>query len=108
MNQQVPNLLIVEDEPITRSQLATHFEKEGYHVYSLEDAHGADELISENNIELCLIDINLPGKDGLTLTRELRSKSDIGIILVTVKMSRLIASSAWKVAQMTTWLSHLT
>jgi two-component system torCAD operon response regulator TorR len=80
-----PNILIIEDEPITRAKLTAHFKKEGYEVFSLEDANGAEEIVSEQGIELCLVDINLPGKDGLTLTRELRSKSDVGIILVTGK-----------------------
>ena len=78
-------LLIVEDEPITRSKLAAHFEKEGYEVVCREDGNDTLDLVSEENIELCLIDINLPGKDGLTLTRELRASSDVGIILVTGK-----------------------
>jgi len=85
MTQQPTNLLIVEDEPITRAQLAAHFEKEGYHVFTKEDANGVEALVSEQDIELCLVDINLPGKDGLTLTRELRNSSDVGIILVTGK-----------------------
>ncbi|HKI73385.1 MAG TPA: response regulator [Pseudomonadales bacterium] len=85
MAQVIANLLIIEDEPITRSQLAAHFEKEGYKVSVKEDADGADKVISADDIDICLIDINLPGKDGLTLTRELRANSDVGIILVTGK-----------------------
>jgi len=85
MSQVIANLLIIEDEPITRSQLAAHFEKEGYHVVVREDAEGAAKIVSSENIDICLVDINLPGKDGLTLTRELRTHSDVGIILVTGK-----------------------
>lgn len=85
MTAQQTNLLIIEDEPITRSQLSAHFEKEGYQVTAKDNAEGVEDLISEQNIDVCLIDINLPGKDGLTLTRELRTISDVGIILVTGK-----------------------
>ncbi len=85
MSDGVTNLLVIEDEPITRSQLAAHFEKEGYKVFTREDATDIESLIEAEDIALCLIDINLPGKDGLTLTRELRNQSDIGIILVTGK-----------------------
>lgn len=85
MDLQHNNLLVIEDEPITRSQLSTHFEKEGYNVTALENADGVERLIEELGIDVCLIDINLPGKDGLTLTRELRTRSDVGIILVTGK-----------------------
>ncbi|MBT4491826.1 MAG: response regulator [Gammaproteobacteria bacterium] len=85
MNESLANLLIVEDEPITRSQLTAHFEKEGYAVMTSEDAEGVVDSIEDNLVDICLIDINLPGKDGLTLTRELRATSDLGIILVTGK-----------------------
>lgn len=85
MPQDTANLLIIEDEPITRSQLAAHFEKEGYTVTVREDAEGAPGIVSSEHIDVCLVDINLPGKDGLTLTRELRAASDVGIILVTGK-----------------------
>ncbi|MBD3648550.1 MAG: response regulator [Pseudomonadales bacterium] len=83
------NLLIVEDEPITRSQLAAHFEKEGYRVIAREDAEDVEKTVAEEKIDICLIDINLPGKDGLTLTRELRAQGDVGIILVTGKNEQI-------------------
>jgi two-component system torCAD operon response regulator TorR len=85
MSEHLANLLIVEDEPITRSQLTSHFEKEGYAVTCSGNADGVLDRISDGDIDVCLIDINLPGKDGLTLTRELRAASDVGIILVTGK-----------------------
>ena len=85
MTPPASNLLIIEDEPITRTQLVAYFEKEGYTVYTKPDAEGVESLISNQDIDLCLMDINLPGKDGLTLTRELRVGSDVGIILVTGK-----------------------
>lgn len=78
-------LLVIEDEPITRTQLAAHFQREGYTVLARENASDVEETIKNENVDICLIDINLPGKDGLTLTRELRSRSDVGIILVTGK-----------------------
>lgn len=85
MDQVAANLLVIEDEPITRSQLAAQFEKEGFHVVVKEDASEVDKLVASEKIDICLVDINLPGKDGLTLTRELRAQSDVGIILVTGK-----------------------
>lgn len=85
MTDSPTHLLIVEDEPITRSQLKAHFEKEGFKVSTAENAENVVTRLEEDDIDVCLIDINLPGKDGLTLTRELRTTSDIGIILVTGK-----------------------
>jgi two-component system torCAD operon response regulator TorR len=89
MNEQVAHILIIEDEPITRRQLSSHFEREGYTVTDVADADGVLERIGEGSIDLCLLDINLPGKDGLTLTREIRAKFDIGIILVTGKDNQI-------------------
>ena len=77
--------MVIEDEPITRSQLAAHFEKEGYDVIQAESAEDVARVVNDEAVDICLVDINLPGKDGLTLTRELRATSDIGIILVTGK-----------------------
>ena len=65
MVNNAANLLIIEDEPITRSQLAAHVEKEGYNVFTKDNAADVEKLINDEGIELCLIDINLPGKDGL-------------------------------------------
>jgi|TARA_B110000196_G_scaffold289524_1_gene275184 DNA-binding response OmpR family regulator len=85
MSDNITNLLIIEEEPITRNQLTAHFEKEGYRVYAQDTAENTIKLNDYNHIEVCLVDIHLPGKDGLTLTRELRTHSDIGIILVSGK-----------------------
>ncbi len=80
-----PHIMIVEDEPASRSLLVSYFEREGYRVSESEQADGLLERIEHEDIELILLDINLPGKDGLTLTRELRAASKVGIILVTAK-----------------------
>jgi len=71
MIEQFTNLLIIEDEPFTRVQLSAHFEKEGYTVYAKQDADGVADFVKEKDIDLVLLHINFPGKDGLTLTREL-------------------------------------
>jgi len=83
--QTSPHILIVEDDFASRSLLVSYFENEGYRVS--ETDHGDDlcHRVQEESVELVLLDINLPGKDGLTLTRELRAQSRVGIILVTSK-----------------------
>lgn len=80
-----PHILVVEDDPASRSLLVSHFENEGYRLSETDQAEHALSLIEHEDIDLVLLDIRLPGKDGLTLTRELRALSDIGIILVTAK-----------------------
>lgn len=86
---EIEHILIVEDEPITREQLVSYFEEEGFRVTSTGSGDDVQSLIDENEIILVLLDIKLPGKDGLTLTREIRVNSDIGIILVTSKQEQI-------------------
>lgn len=76
-------ILVVDDEPITRQCLSSYFEEEGYRVFCAETAEQAEGILSGEAIDVILLDIRLPGKDGLTLTRELRVHSEVGIILVT-------------------------
>ena len=83
------HILIVEDEPITRQQLVAYFEEEGFRVSSTDSGDEVQKIIDETNVVLLLLDIKLPGKDGLTLTREIRANSDIGIILVTSKQEQI-------------------
>jgi len=83
------HILVVEDEPITREQLVSYFEEEGFRVTALGSGDEVISTINSTQITLVLLDIRLPGKDGLTLTREIRAISDIGIILVTSKLEQI-------------------
>ncbi|MCR9261975.1 MAG: response regulator [Pseudomonadaceae bacterium] len=83
------HILIVEDEPITREQLVAYFEDEGFRVSSTGSGDEVQKIVEDTDVILVLLDIKLPGKDGLTLTREIRAHSDIGIILVTSKQEQI-------------------
>ena len=83
------HILIVEDEPITREQLVSYFEEEGFKVSSTGSGDDVLPMIQNQGVNLILLDIKLPGKDGLTLTREIRAHSDVGIILVTSKNEQI-------------------
>ena len=83
------HILVVEDEPITREQLVAYFEEEGFKVTSTGSGDEVLSLVQNSDIILVLLDIKLPGKDGLTLTREIRVQSDLGIILVTSKQEQI-------------------
>ncbi|GAA0700448.1 response regulator [Marinobacterium maritimum] len=79
------HILIVEDDLASRSLLVSYFENAGYRVSETDNADHLGERIDQDAVDLVLLDISLPGKDGLTVTRELRAKSAVGIILVTSK-----------------------
>ena len=89
MAEQQDHILIVEDEPITRDQLVSYFEDEGFKVTSTGSGDEVLPIVMDSDVILVLLDIKLPGKDGLTLTREIRGQSDIGIILVTSKQEQI-------------------
>lgn len=84
-NRKQTTILIVEDDTASRALLVSYFDQEGYHVLETDRADDLLERIEDEQIDLILLDINLPGKDGLTVTREIRAESKVGIILVTSK-----------------------
>ena len=83
------HILVVEDEPVARAQLVCHFEDAGFHVTALHSGESLVDQVVGSDVTLVLLDIKMPGDDGLTLTRELRSRSDVGIILVTGQQERV-------------------
>ncbi len=79
------HILIVEDDRTTRLRLAAYLREQGHRVSEAENAPEMEQIIELDPPELLLVDINLEGKDGLTITREQRSASRIGIILLTAR-----------------------
>jgi two-component system, OmpR family, response regulator len=78
-----PRVLIVDDDPVIRELLASYLQRDGYVVHCAETAEQAEAHLLQQPVDLLMLDIRLPGKDGLTLTRELRVRSEVGIILIT-------------------------
>lgn len=83
------SILVVDDDPLTRACLAEYFSAEGYAVREADTAEAAESALAEQMADLVLLDIRLPHKDGLTLTRELRVRSEIGIILISGRQDEL-------------------
>ncbi|WP_339463371.1 response regulator [Pseudomonas sp. EA_105y_Pfl2_R69] len=78
-----PRVLIVDDDPVIRELLASYLQRDGFVVHCAETAEQAEAHLLQQPVDLLMLDIRLPGKDGLTLTRELRVRSEVGIILIT-------------------------
>ncbi len=81
--QTSPCILIVEDEIVTRNTLKSIFEAEGYTVHEANDGSDMNRILSENSINLIIMDINLPGKNGLLLARELREQANVALMFLT-------------------------
>jgi len=76
-------ILIVEDEDVTRFNLRNLFEAEGYQVFEAVDGESMASMLNQQAINLVIMDINLPGKNGLLLGRELASNKNLGLIFLT-------------------------
>ena len=80
---QTPHILIVEDEQVTRNTLKSIFEAEGYTVFEANDGAEMHQMLSDHPVHLVIMDINLPGKNGLLLARELREQGDMALMFLT-------------------------
>ena len=76
------HILVVDDEPDIRESFQEYLEMNGYRVSAAADAAEARRLVDENDIDLALLDISMPGEDGLSLARFLREHTDLAIIMV--------------------------
>lgn len=77
------NLLIVEDDITIRQGLKFYLEQENFNVMSVEFASDAIKTISNNHIDLILLDVNLPDMNGFELFKEIKKIKDIPIIFLT-------------------------
>ena len=82
-------IIIVEDTEKIRNELKEFLSKYGYDVKVPEDFKNIINYIFEENPDLILLDINLPVFDGYYICREIRSKSDVPIIIVTSRDSEM-------------------
>ena len=84
-----PNILIVEDEPKIAALLAEYLEAAHYRVQVLHEGTQAAEYVREHAPVLVLLDLMLPGKDGLAVTREIRAFSQVPIIMLTARIEEI-------------------
>ena len=76
-------ILIVEDDASVRKMLAEYLGTHGYEVVQADRGTAMREAVERSLPDVVLLDVNLPGEDGLTLARFLRERFDVGIIIVT-------------------------
>ena len=96
-------LLVVDDDPSVRAMLVEYLGGHGYDVRAADGGAAMRAEIERDLPDLVLLDIRMPGEDGLTLARFLRERYDVGIIMVTgARATSSTASSASRSAPTTT------
>jgi DNA-binding response OmpR family regulator len=78
-------VLVVDDEPIVREVVAQYLQREGFGVKEAADGTEAMAWLDGNHPLLVVLDIMLPGVDGLSVLRRLRSNGDVPVILLTAR-----------------------
>jgi DNA-binding response OmpR family regulator len=78
-----PHLLVVDDDPDVRDVARRYFEGQGFRVSTADGGARMREVISDSDVDLVLLDLGLPGEDGLVLARHLREHWDGAVIIVT-------------------------
>jgi len=81
--ETTPQILIVDDNREIRDLLARYLEKNGMRTRTAADAKSARQCLHDWAIDLMVLDIMMPGEDGLSLCRELRSEGKLPIIFLT-------------------------
>jgi len=83
------SVLVVEDEPKLGRLLVDYLQAAGYTAHLIAEGTTVVEWVRANRPSLVLLDIMLPGKDGLAITREIRAFSEVPIMLVTARVEEI-------------------
>jgi len=79
------NILIAEDEQDLRQLLELHLVKEGFTVFDAENGLKALDIFNNNEINLAILDVMMPGLDGFNLLRKIRETSEIPVMFLTAR-----------------------
>ncbi len=78
-------VLVVDDEPIVRDVVVRYLQREGYSTLESPDGERAKEILERERLDLVVLDLMLPGLDGISLCRWIRSRSDLPVIMLTAR-----------------------
>jgi two-component system, OmpR family, response regulator len=79
------HILVVDDDSQIRSLLSEYLHKQGYRVTTVADGKGLRAAMATSHPDVIILDLMLPGEDGLTLCRDLRASSDVPVIMLTAR-----------------------
>ena len=80
-----PNILVVEDDRETRTLLAKYLRTNSCNVTTAADGREMEKALADQRIDLMILDVMLPGEDGLSLCRRVRAESQLPIIMLTAR-----------------------
>ncbi len=78
-------VLIVEDEDRMRELMVDYFAMDGFETFEASDGSSALDIVATENLDLVLLDIMMPGIDGFTVCKRIRSSSSVPIIIITAR-----------------------
>ena len=78
-----PHILVVDDDTDIRTLLSEYLETQGYRATAVADAKAMRRFLEHNRVDLIVLDLMLPGESGLAVCRELRTKSQVPVIMLT-------------------------
>jgi DNA-binding response OmpR family regulator len=84
-NKATPLILVVDDDSGIRSLLSRYLNEQGYQAATVSDGKGMDQWLLNNQPDMIIMDLMLPGEDGLSLTRKIRTTSNTPIIMLTAR-----------------------
>jgi two-component system OmpR family response regulator len=81
----VPNILVVEDDRETRTLIAKYLRTNSCNVTTAADGREMEKVMADTRVDLLILDVMLPGEDGLSLCRRVRAESQLPIIMLTAR-----------------------
>lgn len=89
MSQKTKKILVVDDEPQIVKVLQAYLEKDGFQVLTAFDGLAALKTIEREKFDFIILDLNLPGMDGLDVCREVRRDSNVPILMLTARVEEV-------------------
>ena len=85
MVRATPNILVVEDDRETRTLIAKYLRTNACNVATAADGREMTRAMTDHRVDLLILDVMLPGEDGLSLCRKVRAESQVPIIMLTAR-----------------------
>jgi two-component system, OmpR family, response regulator ResD len=84
-NEAMLTVLVVDDEPIVREVVAGYLRRDGYRTLEASDGNAAKAIVERESPALVVLDLMLPGADGLEVCRWIRRRTDVPVIMLTAR-----------------------